>query len=144
MGHNCSVIHQRAEAGEDRPFAAARGKTSTTVPQYRNIDRVRVIGIAKLDEFVRRNARARVSLANWEKVVRAAAWKNFAEMKRTFNSVDHHAPKTIFHIGGNNFRLIALVDFRKQLVQVTDIMTHADYDKEGGSKLWRRRRIRSK
>ncbi len=78
---------------------------------------------------MRRHARARASIANWEKVVRAAEWENFTELKRTFNSVDYNAPKTIFDIAGNNFRLIALVDFKKQLVQVTEVLTHAEYDK---------------
>ena len=91
---------------------------------------MRIIGTARLDEFARRHARARKSLANWEKVVRAAAWKNSEEMKRTFNSVDYDDPQTIFNIGGNNLRLIALVDFKKQLVQITGVMTHAEYDKE--------------
>jgi mRNA interferase HigB len=92
--------------------------------------RVRIIGTAKLDEFARRHAKARKSLANWEKVVRAAAWKNSEEMKRTFNSVDYDYPKTIFNIAGNNLRLIALIDYNKQLVQVAGVMTHAEYDKE--------------
>ncbi len=69
-------------------------------------------------------------MANWEKVVRAASWKNSEEMKSTFNSVDYDGRQTIFDVGGNNFRLIALVDFEKQLVQVADVMTHAEYDKE--------------
>lgn len=90
---------------------------------------MRIIGTTKLDEFARKHAGARKSLATWEKVVSAAEWKNSEEMKRTFNSVDYAVPKTIFNIAGNNFRLIALVDFHKQLVQVTDVMTHADYGK---------------
>ena len=90
---------------------------------------VRIIGTAKLDDFARKHARARKPLANWEKVVRAAAWKNSEEMKRTFNSVDYDDPRTIFNIGGNNLRLIALVDFNKQLVKVAGVMTHAEYDK---------------
>ena len=69
-------------------------------------------------------------MANWEKVVRAACWKDSEEMKRTFNSVDYGDLKTIFDIGGNNFRLIALVDFSKQLVQVVGVRTHAEYEKE--------------
>jgi mRNA interferase HigB len=92
------------------------------------LKQVRIIGAMKLDEFARRHARARKSLANWEKAVRSAAWKNSEEMKRTFNSVDYDHPKTIFNIAGNNLRLIALVDFKKQLVQVADVMTHAEYD----------------
>jgi mRNA interferase HigB len=91
---------------------------------------VRIIGTAKPDEFARRHASARKSLANWEKVVRAATWTSSEEMKRTFNSVDYDNPRSIFDIGANNLRLITLVDFKKQLVQVTDVMTHAEYDKE--------------
>jgi mRNA interferase HigB len=91
---------------------------------------VQIIGTAKLDEFAWKHARARKSLANWEKVVRAAAWKNSEDVKQTFNSVDYDDPWTIFNIAGNNLRLIALVDFKKQLVLVTDVMTHAEYDKE--------------
>ena len=90
---------------------------------------MRIIGTAKLDEFARRHARARKSLAIWEKVVRAAAWRNSEDMKRTFNSVDYDEPRTIFNIAGN-IRLIALVDFNKQLVQVAGVMTHAEYDRE--------------
>jgi mRNA interferase HigB len=90
---------------------------------------VRIIGTANLDEFARKHASARKSLATWEKVVRAAEWKNSEEMKRTFNSVDYADPRTIFDIGGNNVRLIALVDFKKQLVLITGVMTHAEYDK---------------
>ena len=53
-------------------------------------------------------------------------------MKSTFNSVDYDNGKTIYDIGGNNFRLIALVDFGKQLVQVADVITHAEYEKGRG------------
>jgi len=44
--------------------------------------------------------------------------------------VDYDYPKTIFNIAGNNLRLIALIDYNKQLVQVAGVMTHAEYDKE--------------
>ena len=91
---------------------------------------MRIIGVAKLNGFARRYTKAAKPLANWEKVVRAAAWKTSEEMKRTFNSVDYDDRKTIVNIGGNNLRLIALVDFKKQLVQVADVKTHAEYDKE--------------
>jgi len=90
---------------------------------------VRIIGTAELDEFAMKHASARKPLANWEKVVRAAVWKNSEEMKRTFNSVDYDDPRPIFDIGGNRVRLIALIDFKKQLVQITGVMTHAEYDK---------------
>ena len=43
--------------------------------------------------------------------------------------MDYDDPRTIFDAGGNKVRLIALVDFKKQLVQITGLMTHAEYDK---------------
>jgi mRNA interferase HigB len=90
---------------------------------------VRIIGTAELYEFARKHAGARKPLANWEKVVRAAVWKNSEEMKRTFGSVDYDDPRTIFDLAGNRVRLIALVDFKKQLIHITGVMTHAEYDK---------------
>jgi mRNA interferase HigB len=92
---------------------------------------LRIIGLAKLNEFARRHARARKPLANWEKVVKAAAWTNSADMKMTFNTVDYVDGKTIFDVGGNNFRLIASIDFAKEIVQVTGVLTHAEYVRDG-------------
>jgi mRNA interferase HigB len=91
--------------------------------------RVRILGTSILDEFARRHARARKPLANWEKVLRAASWKNSDEMNSTFNSVDYVGRQTIFDVGGNNFRLIAMVDFNSQLIRISDVMTHTEYDK---------------
>ena len=91
---------------------------------------MRIIGLAKLNEFARRHAKARKPLANWEKVVKSAAWKNPADMKITFNTVDYVDGKTIFDVGGNNFRLIAWIDFPKEIVQVTNILTHSEYERD--------------
>jgi mRNA interferase HigB len=91
---------------------------------------VRIIGVAKLNGFARRYNKAAKPLANWEKVVRAASWKNSQELKRTFNSVDYFEGRAIFNIGGNNFRLIAMIDYQEQVVDVIDVLTHVEYDKD--------------
>jgi mRNA interferase HigB len=51
-------------------------------------------------------------------------------MKMTFNTVDYVDGKTIFDVGGNNFRLIAWIDFAKEIVQVADVLTHAEYARD--------------
>jgi mRNA interferase HigB len=91
---------------------------------------VRIVGVAKLNEFAEQHKKATRPLLNWEKVTRAASWKTPQEMRKTFNSVDYVDHKAIFNVGGNNFRLIASVDFGKQTVTVARVMTHAEYDKE--------------
>ena len=94
-----------------------------------NIEQVRILGRDEIDRFAQRHADARKRLASWDKVVAGAKWRNFAEMKHTFNSVDFDGYETIFDIGGNNFRLKALVDYEAQTVAVTEVMTHAEYSK---------------
>jgi len=85
---------------------------------------LRIVGLAKLNEFAPRHAKARKPLANWENVVKAAAWKNSADMTMTFNTVDYVDGQTIFDVSGNNFRLIAWIDFAKEIVQVTGVLTN--------------------
>lgn len=100
----------------------------TGVPKCGNLRRVRIIGIAKLTRFARRHANARKRIAAWEKAVDSASWKNLVELQATFGSADLVDDKIIFNIGGNNYRLKAIVDFAKQTVLVTDVQTHAEYD----------------
>jgi mRNA-degrading endonuclease HigB of HigAB toxin-antitoxin module len=58
-------------------------------------------------EFVQLYRNASESLTNWLDVVEHSAWKNPAELRRTFASADFVGEFTILNIGGNNFRLIA-------------------------------------
>jgi mRNA interferase HigB len=95
---------------------------------------VQILGRAKLDDFGRRHAAARKRLAAWEKAVQAAEWKNLVELKGTFGSADFVDDEFVFgiqgNIGGNNFRLRAMVDFKAQTVLVTDVQTHSEYSRQ--------------
>ena len=91
---------------------------------------MQILGRAKLDDFGRRHAAARKRLAAWEKAVQAADWKNLVELKGTFGSADLADDEFVFNIGGNNFRLWAMVDFKAQTVLVTDVQTHSEYSRQ--------------
>jgi mRNA interferase HigB len=91
---------------------------------------VRILGRGKLDGFARRHAAARKRLAAWEKAVQAAGWKNLVELKATFGSADLVDGEIVFNIGGNNYRLRAMVDFKAQTVLVTDVRTHGEYSRQ--------------
>ena len=54
------------------------------------------------------------------------------ELRGIFPSLDNFKHKDrwwVIDIGGNNLRLIAFIDFVKQLLYVKHIVTHSEYDK---------------
>jgi mRNA interferase HigB len=70
------------------------------------------------------------AMREWTRVVRGADWNSFAELKHTFNHSDVYGDCTVFDIGGNKYRIIAKVIYRKKLVFIRTVLTHADYDKK--------------
>ena len=90
---------------------------------------MRVVREKQLREFARRFPKADTPLANWADVVAHSAWKNPADLRRTFASTDFVGETTVFNIGGNKYRLIAYVHYRRQIVFVKHVLTHDEYDK---------------
>jgi mRNA interferase HigB len=95
---------------------------------------VHVISQKALREFERAHADAVAPLRAWFKLARNGRFRNLAELKRTFASVDM-VPVSgrafyVFNIGGNKYRLAAAIHFNTQRLFVRDILTHADYDTE--------------
>jgi mRNA interferase HigB len=70
------------------------------------------------------------ALFKWYELAASADWKNFSEMKGTFNSVDAVGnDRYVFNIKGNNYRLVALILFKIRTVYILFIGTHSEYDK---------------
>ncbi len=90
-----------------------------------------VITRSRLVEFWQKHPNAEFSLRLWYKITSLAQWRNFVELREVFSSADQVENVTVFNIGGNNYRLIALVDYTYQKVFVRHVLTHAEYDKEG-------------
>lgn len=91
---------------------------------------MQILGRGKLDDFGRRHATARKRLVAWEKAVKAANWRNLVELQATFRSADLVDDEIVFNIGGNNFRLKAVVDFNAKKVLVTEVQTHSEYSRQ--------------
>ena len=89
---------------------------------------MRVISRRRLREFWQSHARAEVSLRAWYKVVETASWRDFADLRRTFPGADQVGRLVVFNVGGNRYRLTALVDYEWQKVFVRRAMTHEEYD----------------
>lgn len=89
-----------------------------------------IISKAVIREFITTYNDAESSLENWYELVSNADWKNFNEMKSTFNSVDAVGnDRYVFNIKGNDYRLIALIIFKVRTVFILFIGTHQQYDK---------------
>ena len=90
---------------------------------------MRIVDEGKLAAFGDKHPPARKSLGRWQELTAAASWQTPAEMKQTFGSADIVGPRTIFNIGGNKYRLIALINYPVQLVVVEEVLTHSEYNK---------------
>jgi mRNA interferase HigB len=95
---------------------------------------VRVVSQKALRDFGRKHADAAMPLRAWLKLARYGSFRNLAELKRTFASVDLVPVKErdfyVFNIGGNKYRLIAAIHFNTQRLFVRRILTHPEYDTE--------------
>jgi len=68
-------------------------------------------------------------LNDWFRKMKRISPKNLAELQRTFPSADLFGDCIVFNVGGNNYRVIAHVDFKAGLLFIRFVLSHADYSK---------------
>lgn len=89
-----------------------------------------VISKAVLKVFAEKYPDCSSALEKWYEEVKRADWRNFADVKATFNSVDAVGnDRYVFDIKGNHYRIIALIIFKVRTVFILFIGTHIMYDK---------------
>lgn len=88
-----------------------------------------ITGLEKLEAFKRSHPKARKPLENWLKVVQSNEFNHPAQLRQIFNSVDFVKGYTVFDIGGNNYRLIAVVVYTQGALRIMHVLTHEEYDK---------------
>ncbi|HJC95907.1 MAG TPA: type II toxin-antitoxin system HigB family toxin [Candidatus Phocaeicola gallinarum] len=91
---------------------------------------MRIFTEQALKEYAEAHPDVKVALQEWTTVVKNSKWTCFADVKRTFNSVDNVGNQHyVFNIRGNNYRLVVVIKFTIQFVYVRFIGTHVEYDK---------------
>ena len=97
-----------------------------------------VISRKRLREFYESKPERRQHAAafeDWFKLTRSARWQRFQDLKALFGQTDvatdtqSTRTATIFDIGGNKYRIITLIDYTRQTVLITHVLTHAEYDR---------------
>lgn len=96
---------------------------------------MRVISKAPLVEFWAKHPPSKEPLEAWYKLARGKSFTDFSDLKLTFRSADYVPKFTVFDIGGNNVRLIAVIHYDRQRLYVRHVLTHPEYDR--WSKLYR-------
>lgn len=90
---------------------------------------MQVIHWGRARQFFQKHPAAETPLKAWRTAVQAAVWKNFSEIKQTWNSADWVDGKIVFDIKGTDFRLIAIAKFENEKLYIREVLTHEDYDK---------------
>ncbi|MEP7338319.1 MAG: type II toxin-antitoxin system HigB family toxin [Acidobacteriota bacterium] len=73
---------------------------------------------------------AETPLRAWAKIAEKASWQNLADVRAILSAADPYCECTIFNIGGNKYRLISHINYRRQKLYVLHVLTHKEYDKE--------------
>lgn len=90
---------------------------------------MRIISEKRLRAFWLEHSEAEFPLRQWIKTVRKADWKSFTDIRKTFNSADIYKKCVVFNVGGNNYRIIGIVEYEKHLVFIRAVLRHSEYDK---------------
>ena len=89
-----------------------------------------IISFRKLSEFFENDPNSKVALQDWYKRANKADWENFADIKKTFNSVDSVGnSRFVFNVKGNHYRIVAQILFNVKRVFIRWVGNHKDYNK---------------
>ncbi len=91
-----------------------------------------VISRPILREFITRYPLSANALNRWYGETIKNDWSNFSELKKTWNTCDSIGnDRYVFDIAGNNYRLIAMIHFKKRTLYIRRILTHTEYTELG-------------
>ena len=100
---------------------------------------MRIVREHELVKFAERHPNTRASLNHWAQLMREGSFKSFIDLRETFGRVSPVKVQpqrfnrelitlTVFNISGNDARLIAVVQYTKQIVIIDQVLTHNEYD----------------
>jgi len=96
---------------------------------------VRIIARKTLEEFVeslrgsKDQKAVKSALDSWFHEVQAANWKTPAEVVTNYANASIVGDRVVFNIKGNAYRLVVAVDYRREIVFIKWLGSHAAYDK---------------
>ncbi len=96
---------------------------------------MRVISKKPLRAFWDRHPESKPAIEDWFRKASQLKAPSFPALCQTFGSADYVDGFTIFDVGGNRYRIAAVIHYDKQRLYVRQVMTHAEYDRN----YWRKK-----
>ncbi len=91
---------------------------------------MRIVAKSTLRSFWQKHPKSEYALLDWYEFVKKCKWDNPNNLKSWFgtaSTVGNH--RIIFNIKGNDYRLVAEIDYEFQIIFIIWIGTHKEYDK---------------
>ncbi len=89
-----------------------------------------VISRKILRDFCQKHSESCDALFAWYRAATKAQWQNLTEVQEQYLKAEAVRNFTVFDIKGNQYRLIADINYAKQRIYIKYILTHAEYDKD--------------
>jgi mRNA interferase HigB len=89
---------------------------------------MQIMSLKMLREPWHNHPEAEQPLRNWHTVAEHPRFVDLADLRQGFGSADYAAPYTVLNVGGNNYRVIAIVRYRDGKIFVRWVIGHREYD----------------
>ena len=97
-----------------------------------------LLNAIEFDRAAKKHPQVGAWLEAWRTVVLGASWQCLPDVKRIYPAADgvvlgsgrKKVVVTVFNAGGNDYRLLTRIGYKKQLMQVEEVLTHAEYSKD--------------
>jgi len=99
-------------------------------PFWEHNHQVRVIAQRTLRAFWEKHPKAEQPLRSWLQEMKRGSFRRPSDVRRHYRSADFVGDdRVIFNIGGNKYRLVVHMSYRRQIAFIKFIGTHKQYDR---------------
>lgn len=81
-----------------------------------------------INDFKAKHTNSAIPLDNFVETAEKAHATNPIELKKVFSGVDLWKGSAIINVGGNNYRVIAIVGWKRDQLIIEHVFTHKEYD----------------
>lgn len=89
-----------------------------------------IISYKKIRDFILKHPVSKKSLNPWFRIVSNTDFGSFTDIKNLFPSADMVKNFVVFDVGGNNYRVIAFVDYEYRKLFIRHVLTHSEYGRQ--------------
>lgn len=90
----------------------------------------RIVAKRTIREFWEKHNESKEYLQTWYLIAKAAEWKTPNDIKKYYATISIlKNSRVVFNIKGNDYRLVAKINYNKQWLFIRFVGTHEEYDK---------------